>query len=537
MQQQNPVIVVGGGMAGLTAAAFLVQAGKPVILFEKQEKTGGLVNSFERGGYVFDGGLRAVESSGMILSTLKELCIDVPLIKSHVSLGIVDHVLMLKDTADIAAYESMLKDLYPEEAENIEAIVREIRKVMDYMMVLFGNDNPGFGEIRKDSEYMRKVLLPWLWKLIRTVPKINKLQLPVEVYLKKFTDNQSLIDIIIQHFFRDTPTSFALSYFLFYFDYHYPLGGTGMLSQALDRYIRDNDGEIRLQSAISALDPERRVVRDEQGKEYGYAQLVWAADLKSLYGMIDVSAVKSRRLKKRIAEKRDALSGLRGAESIFSMYLGINKEKEYFSSRCTEHFFYTPDSSGISKAEPGRIAEIMEKAKNGDPETGKAMIKDYLLDYFRYNTFEISFPVLRDARLAPKGKTGLIVSTLFDYDLTKFIADAGWYNEFKVFTEDCMIEILESSVFPDFSKHIELRFSATPLSIQKHTGNTDGAIVGWSFANPYLPVPSSMMKMPAAVNTVLPDVYRAGQWSYSPAGLPISIMTGRMASKKVLKRK
>ncbi|MDD3095790.1 MAG: NAD(P)/FAD-dependent oxidoreductase, partial [Candidatus Marinimicrobia bacterium] len=162
---------------------------------------------------------------------------------------------------------------------------------------------------------------------------------------------------------------------------------------------------------------------------------------------------------------------------------------------------------------------------------------DYLRDYFRYNTFEISFPVLRDARLAPKGKTGLIVSTLFDYDLTKFITDAGWYEEFKTFAEDCMIGILESSVFPDFSKHIELRFSATPLSIQRHVGSTDGAIVGWSFINPYLPVPTSIMQMPTAVNTVLPDVYRAGQWSYSPAGLPISIMTGRMAAKKVLKRK
>ncbi|MDX9777636.1 MAG: NAD(P)/FAD-dependent oxidoreductase [bacterium] len=537
MQQKNPVIVVGGGMAGLTAAAFLVQAGKPVILFEKQEKTGGLVNSFDREGYVFDGGLRAVESSGMILSTLKELGIEVPLFKSHVSLGIAKHIITLKDTADIAAYETMLKDLYPAEAENIRAIVQEIRKVMDYMMVLFASDAPAFSETRKDGEYLRKILLPWLWKLIKTVPKINRLQLPVEEHLKKFTDNQSLIDIIIQHFFKGTPTSFALSYFLFYFDYHYPLGGTGMLSQALERFIREKGGEIRLQTEIDTLDPEQRQVRDTLGESYTYSQMIWAADLKRLYSMIDITAIKNKRLQKRISEKQAALSGLRGAESIFSMYLGINKEKEYFSSRCSEHFFYTPDSSGISKAEPGRIGKILEEAKDANAKSGKAVIKDYLRDYFRYNTFEISFPVLRDARLAPKGKTGMIVSTLFDYDLTNFIANAGWYEEFKIFAEDCMIEILENSIFPGLSKDIELRFSATPLSIQRHTGNTDGAIVGWSFTNPYLPVPTSMMKMPSAVNTILPKVFRAGQWTYSPAGLPISIMTGRMAAKKLLKSK
>jgi phytoene dehydrogenase-like protein len=50
------VLVVGGGMAGLTAAAYLSRAGLRVRLCEKEKKTGGLVNSFEYKGFVFDGG-------------------------------------------------------------------------------------------------------------------------------------------------------------------------------------------------------------------------------------------------------------------------------------------------------------------------------------------------------------------------------------------------------------------------------------------------------------------------------------------------
>ena len=50
-----------------------------VLLIEKNEKTGGLVNSFTRDGFLFDGGVRAVENAGMIKPMLEELEIDLPL--------------------------------------------------------------------------------------------------------------------------------------------------------------------------------------------------------------------------------------------------------------------------------------------------------------------------------------------------------------------------------------------------------------------------------------------------------------------------
>lgn len=37
-------------------------------------------------------------------------------------------------------------------------------------------------------------------------------------------------DVICQHFFQNTPTFFALSYFSLYLDYTYPLGATGKLA-------------------------------------------------------------------------------------------------------------------------------------------------------------------------------------------------------------------------------------------------------------------------------------------------------------------
>ena len=64
------VVIVGGGIAGLTSAAFLSKTGYNVLVCEKESKVGGLVNSFDFKGYTFDGGIRAIENSGIVLPML-----------------------------------------------------------------------------------------------------------------------------------------------------------------------------------------------------------------------------------------------------------------------------------------------------------------------------------------------------------------------------------------------------------------------------------------------------------------------------------
>src|SRR3989338_4513745 len=50
------VIIMGGGLAGLTAAYELVRAKKKVIVFEKWEDVGGLARTIEKNGFRFDTG-------------------------------------------------------------------------------------------------------------------------------------------------------------------------------------------------------------------------------------------------------------------------------------------------------------------------------------------------------------------------------------------------------------------------------------------------------------------------------------------------
>ena len=82
------VIVVGGGIAGITATAYLSKYNIKTVLFEKNEKVGGLIKTFEYKGFKYDGGARAFENSGVIYPMLKQLGIVLENVHNPVSVGI-----------------------------------------------------------------------------------------------------------------------------------------------------------------------------------------------------------------------------------------------------------------------------------------------------------------------------------------------------------------------------------------------------------------------------------------------------------------
>jgi all-trans-retinol 13,14-reductase len=521
-------VVIGGGMAGLTCAAYLAKADRSVLLIEKNRECGGLVNSFSRDGFQFETGIRALENAGIIFPMLKELGIELDVVKSPVSVGVENEILHIEDISSLTEYRYLLKKIYPESEAEIDHVIKIIRKVMKYMDVLYGIENPNFKDLRHDRNYLFKELLPWLPKFLLTIGKINRMNMPVEPYLEKIIKNPSLRDIISQHFFKNTPTFFALSYFSLYLDYFYPRGGVGKLAAAVEKRFLEWGGEIERETIIERVLACEHKVTDQHHVNYTYENLVWAADLKTFYRITDAEGY-SAKVRSKFEKAKSRLLKKRGGDSVFTLFVEVDEPMDSFKKIANGHFFYSPSKQGLGETHWSELNRIIEATGGLD----KPRILNWLDKFLALNTYEISIPALKDPDLTPKGKTGLIISILAEYDLFKMIAEAGWYKEFITEMEDRIIKVLADSVYTMLRDKVMTRFSFSPLSYKHRVGSSEGAITGWSFQEP-VPVINKIQSANRAVITPIPSIYQAGQWTYSPAGVPMSILTGKLAARRIL---
>ena len=523
-------IIVGGGIAGLTSAAYLSRAGQKVLLIEKNSECGGLVNSFTRDGFHFDAGVRALEDAGIIFPMLQDLGIHLDVVKSPVSLGVENEIIHIEGHNSLPEYRELLARLFPESKDEADKVIQVIRKIMKHMDVLYGIENPVFKDLKRDRTFVFRKLLPWLPKFLLTVGKINRLNMPVEDYLKKFVKNPSLRDIISQHFFKNTPAFFAMSYFSLYLDYFYPRGGVGRLADALRSKIAEQGGEILTDTEITGVKAGKNILTDRNNITYEYGKLIWAADLKTLYRITETEGL-PQSVKAMSEDARNKFFRNRGGDSVFSLFVEVDEPLENFRKIAHGHFFYTPSKIGLGETHRTELDDLISNFGNVD----KQQIMAWLDKFTRLNTYEISVPGLKDPELVPPGKTGLIISFLAEYDLFKKIREAGWLDEFIPELENRVLGVISDSVYPMLKDKIITHFSFSPLSIENRVGSSEGAITGWAFRES-MPVINKIQNSGGSVFTPMPSIYQAGQWTYSPAGVPMSILTGKLAADQVLKK-
>lgn len=288
-----------------------------------------------------------------------------------------------------------------------------------------------------------------------------------------------------------------------------------MLTEKLADYIQEHGGEIRKESAVLQVDGEKRQVHTKD-ETFTYQKLIWAADQKTLYENLQGIRLSS------VDQYREKLKVASSGDSILTVYMGVDLHPPYFQEHGGAHSFYTPSLEGLSSLKP------WIKARDA------GVLDDWVKQYLERTTYEISCPALRDPALAPEGKTGLLLSTLMDYNLVRDYEERGRYEELKSLCTKTILQILSQHHFPGLLDKVQFAFCSTPLTIQKETGNAQGAITGWAFTGE-IPAEHRFTKIKKAIDTPIPHVYQCGQWTFSPAGLPVSILTGKVAAEAVVK--
>lgn len=116
ISKNKPVVIVGGGLAGLTAANYLHEKGIPFVLFEAGERLAGLAQSFhDKDGFTYDFGAHFVTNRLADAIGVGAQCKDVPLYGESVWLEKRSHSyplgLMLVPRFTLSGIKSKIKGL------------------------------------------------------------------------------------------------------------------------------------------------------------------------------------------------------------------------------------------------------------------------------------------------------------------------------------------------------------------------------------------------------------------------------------------
>lgn len=85
MAETNRVVVIGGGISGLTCAYGLKRQGADVVLLESSEDAGGLIGSVSKNGFLFERGPQSFQGTPALLDLIRELGIESELLEANPS--------------------------------------------------------------------------------------------------------------------------------------------------------------------------------------------------------------------------------------------------------------------------------------------------------------------------------------------------------------------------------------------------------------------------------------------------------------------
>jgi prolycopene isomerase len=500
---QLPVVVIGGGLGGLSAAASLAHRGFPVTLVEQHIKPGGYATTFQRGPFDFDvslhqtasaqGGLRATLEATGVLEKVET--VETP---GLVRIITPDHDLMWPQR-DPDAVADQLVQLFPDEEKGVR----------DFFDLIDGILEEGLKEFDPDS-WLRRVAFPLthrkMWgvrnKTLADVLDEHIQDAKLRAILSSFWPYYGLPPSRLSGFYYCIATAGFLR-----FGGHYVRNRSQDLSNALMEAIESAGGRVMLGTKASFITLENDAVSGvtlSDGTHIPAMAVISNASVPATMEMLGAGTARTDDQREYL-EKLDAY---RPALSSFVVWLGLNQE-----IRGTVDGYEIFVLSGY---DPEIAYEKWLACDPVDADIGVTIYDNAFEGYSQPGTSTVA--VLMLSGYEPWRQ----------YEADYFAGRKDAYNAEKERIARVMIQSAEERVIPGLSSMIDVIEIGTPLTNRRYTGNPQGAIYGYeqSLANAF------MTRLPNT--TPFPGLYLASAWTNPGGGYQPCLQAGTMAAQRVM---
>jgi prolycopene isomerase len=430
-----PVVVIGAGLGGLCAAAYLSKLGVPLTVVEQHAIPGGYATAFKRGNFTFDVSLHQISINNNATAAILK------------GLRILDKLqpIPLPEQQTPEVFVETLTKQFPSERDGIKGFIKEITGISEEISSLHQ---------KKDKLAKIPLQYPKMWSVKdKTLADL----------LGDYVKDPKLKDILASGWgaYGLPPSKLSAFYFAaarggsLRNGSHYIRPRSQALSNALAETITRSGGKILYNTAAQNIRVKEGAVEGVElqgGKVLPAVGVVSnASALTTFKEMLPRDSVPSDYLKK--------LNGYSPSISSFIVWLGLNKDLRGFIKTYRASF------------RTGRNIEAdYQSCVHGDIEQAPYSITVY------DNLFE---------GYSKPGKSTLTLLCLCGYEpWRKFESDyrsgrkSAYYEEKDKWTR-VLIARAEKDFIPDLTSMIEVKESATPLTNWYFTRNPKGAIYGF----------------------------------------------------------
>ncbi|NCC98904.1 MAG: NAD(P)/FAD-dependent oxidoreductase [Bacteroidia bacterium] len=487
------IIIIGGGIAGLSAGIYARKCGFECEIHEKHFKVGGECTGWERKGYHIDNcvhWMTGTSPSSDIHETwckVHALGKDVEIIQNPSFLSVEYNGQKLELWQDLNRLRQDMLTISPEDAKEIEKFVANIKL---YQSVILPANKP-----------LEQYSIWELFSLIKSMFAVGRIhkeysRMSMRTYSQKF--KHPLLQKMILSYM---PKTYNISSFF------YVLGTFSSGNGALPK-----GGSTGITDRMSAL----------------YTELGGKTFCKKEAVSIDIDKFKAKRVifKDGTTAEGDFIICACDASVVFEKLLGKKHLDKYFKL----HFFHKhkhPVYSsfnayiGVNDSKLRMSDTTWFEGKKFDVCNKKC--NSFLLKY--YGT---------EPNFSPEGKSllqALLVQYEDDFEYWKslYTNNIDAYKQAKLRIAQSIISNIEEH-YPELKGKLEIIETVTPMSFNRLCGAYKGAYMS------FILTPFAKKKIHKGHLRYIKNVYLAGQWLQPPGGLPNAVVTGKFVIQRICKK-